>query len=432
MRALTAVLAIVVGLVLGFGSGAAETENPLRDPYLVTVIGTARADQAELPASVPERIRRVTRFPDRQPPGAFFDGDAFAYTLSAQKGEAPLMFVVAGTGASHRSSKMRFLQRVFFDTGYHVVLLSSPTAPDFLVSASEASMPGWMEADVADLYAVMQAVRDDLSERLAVSRVLLSGYSLGATQAAFLGALDEERRVFDFDRILLINPSVNLFTSVRILDGLFETGLPEGPASAERIIGRLLAEVSAYTREERGAVLDSELLYRVAERMIAEGRQPKREALQGMIAAAFRLSSANIVFTADALHGGGHVVESGSPLGVSTSLTVPFKRSARWPFERYVDEMLVPYWNGRDPALTKDVLIRGADLAAIRDFLERADHVGLVTNADDFILSEDDLAFLRETFGGRATIFPTGGHCGTLQHRDNVAAMRAFFEDARP
>ncbi len=432
MRSVTVVLVLVVGGVLALGARATEPGDPFRDPYLATVVGTARADQAELPGSVPERIRRVTRFPDREPPRVFFDRDAFAYTLSAQRGEAPLMFVVAGTGATHRSGKMRFLQRVFFDAGYHVVLLSSPTAPDFLVTASEASMPGWMEADVSDLYAVMQTVRDDLPRRVAVSRVLLSGYSLGASQAAFLGALDARERVFDFERILLINPSVNLFTSVRILDRLFEAGLPDGPASAERIITGLFAEISAYTREQRGVELDSELLYRVAERMIAEGRVPRRETLQGMIAAVFRLASANIVFTADALRGGGHVVERDVPLGVTTSLTVPFKRSARWPFERYVDDLLVPYWSGRDPALDKEALIRGSDLAVIRDFLRDADHVGLVTNADDFILSPANLAFLRETFGDRATIFPSGGHCGNLQHRDTVAAMRAFLEGPQP
>ena len=158
-------------------------------------------------------------------------------------------------------------------------------------------------------------------------------------------------------------------------------GLPEGPASAEQLLTRLLAEISRYARERQGVVLDSELLYRIAERRIAEGNPPRRQALQGLIGAAFRLSSAEMVFTADVAHGGGHVVEAGARLGRTTSLTVPFKRSARWPFERYLDELLLPFWSGREPGITREALVAAGDLNSIRAFLSEAPHVGMMTNA---------------------------------------------------
>ena len=103
----------------------------------------------------------------------------------------------------------------------------------------------------------------------------------------------------------------------------------------------------------------------------------------------------------------------------------------RWPFGRYLDDVLVPFWNDRDPTLDRDALIRDADLRSIESFLAEAPHVAVMTNADDFIMTPGDLEFLRTTFGSRATIFPTGGHCGNLQHRDTVAAMLEFFGAGR-
>lgn len=423
---------ILIGWLYGFAAAAqtADYAYPIQDPYLATVMGTARADRAPVPRKVPDRIRRLIRFPDREISPVFFDSDEFSYTVSLQKRAAPLIFVIAGTGASHRSAKMRFLQRAFYGAGMHVVLLSSPTYPDFMLTASEAGMPGWMRADVQDLYEIMKLIRANLGEEIEISRFYLTGYSLGASESAFLGVLDRRERAFDFERILLLNPSVSLFTSARLLDELFEKGLPDGPASVERILADLLAEIAEYVRKQPGTELEDELLYRIAKQRIAEGRRPQRQTLDALIAAVFRLSSADLVFTSDVIHGGGHVVEPGRPLGTTSSLTLPFERSIRWPFVRYLDDMLVPYWSGREPTLDRAALIESADLASIRRYLASTSRVGVMTNADDIILTPANLEFLRETFGSRATIYPVGGHCGNLQYRDNVAAMLHFFAGA--
>jgi hypothetical protein len=48
-------------------------------------------------------------------------------------------------------------------------------------------------------------------------------------------------------------------------------------------------------------------------------------------------------------------------------------------------------------------------------------------NADDILLSADDLQFLEGVFGDRARIYPTGGHCGNLAYKDNIAYLIDFF-----
>ena len=44
----------------------------------------------------------------------------------------------------------------------------------------------------------------------------------------------------------------------------------------------------------------------------------------------------------------------------------------------------------------------------------------LVGTADDVILSRDEVAWLEDVFGDRARIFPTGGHCGSMDQREFV------------
>jgi len=49
--------------------------------------------------------------------------------------------------------------------------------------------------------------------------------------------------------------------------------------------------------------------------------------------------------------------------------------------------------------------------------------VHLIGNEDDPILNGTEVAFLKETFGARATLFQRGGHCGNIQYTGFAAKM---------
>ena len=180
--------------------------------------------------------------------------------------------------------------------------------------------------------------------------------------------------------------------------------------------------MTAYFNERGRSGIDSELLYHV----VGSGTLDDRR-LQTAIGVVFRLSSAALLFTSDVMNQTGHVVEPDRRLGVSTSLTPYFKVSVRWTFENYLDDALAPYWSEHAPGTTRESLIAAGDLATIEDFLRGAGHVSASTASDEIILSGGDLAFLRDVFGERATIYPRGGHCGNLSYRENVADMLERF-----
>ena len=50
------------------------------------------------------------------------------------------------------------------------------------------------------------------------------------------------------------------------------------------------------------------------------------------------------------------------------------------------------------------------------------------SNDDDIILAPGEVDWLREVFGSRAKIWPTGGHCGNMEHYDFVAYMVDYFK----
>ena len=104
------------------------------------------------------------------------------------------------------------------------------------------------------------------------------------------------------------------------------------------------------------------------------------------------------------------------------------KAGARVHFEEYLDQLYLPYYKARDPALTREDLIRESSIASIEDYLLSAQKIGLVTNEDDIILAPGEIDYLQGVFGARAQIFPTGGHLGNMKTPQFVAHMIRFFE----
>ena len=131
---------MLCALTLLTAAGAAgatdETyEYPLRDPYVATVVGTPQRFKAVLPEKIPLKQARLTVFEERETPEALWHEEGLRYSYALQKGAAPLVFLIAGTGGSHDSGKNQIMARAFYQAGFHVVGLSSPTFANFIVSA---------------------------------------------------------------------------------------------------------------------------------------------------------------------------------------------------------------------------------------------------------------------------------------------------------
>ena len=398
-------------------------DYPFVNSLQATVIGTPSAYRAEVPERIPVRERDLTVFEDREIPRVFWYSTPLQFSLVAQRDEATLIFIIAGTGASYKSPKVVAMQHAFFGAGFHVISLSSPTHMNFIINASTTSVPGHITEDAEDLYRVMEMAYQSVASKVAVSEFYLTGYSLGGSQSAFVAKLDETRQVFNFKKVLMINPSVSLYNSVQILDAMLDDNVGQQPEAFNSYLGRVVrAFVTAYDRSEP-LDFNEDFLYRIARREI-----PTDDQLDSLIGFSFRISSSNMIFAADVTSRFGLVVEPERDLGQTDSLTPYFVKLLRTNFMDYFDDFFYPYHKARNPSLTRDELIHAMSLKSIAPYLQQSTKIAMTTNDDDIILAPGEVDWLRQVFGRRAKIWPTGGHCGNMEQKDFVAYMVDYFK----
>jgi hypothetical protein len=413
-------------LVVGLPGLTMASGKPYFYPYVnpleATVMELPPYYQADLPEKVPTRIFKLKVFPDRQIPKVFWYEKGLVCSLTYQKIKAPLVFVIAGTGARYNSSKMINMQKALYQAGYHVISITSPTHMNFIVNASSTMTPGHVYEDAKDLYNVMQLAWDEVKDDIEVSDFNLTGYSLGGIQSAFVAKLDEEKKVFDFKRVLMINPPVNLYNSVNILDQMLIDNIPGGFDNFDSWMDTVIKKLADAEEEMGYFELSGEYIYRAYKRF-----PPREDFLASLVGVSFRTSSTNMIFAADVMKGGGYITPKDVRMSNSTSLTKFLLVGNRTSFADYFTEHFVPFFQKRDPSLTEEKLIDMLSLRNIEPYLRKAGKIGLLHNEDDIILQQGEIVYLEEVFGARAKIFPTGGHCGNMNHQDVVDFIVSFF-----
>lgn len=178
--------ALLGGLILSASALAADIDAasygyPLTNPFEATIATTPPDLRPELPLieDIDQADHSLTLRPEREfiLPDNFWPVKSLTYRMATQDKPAPLIFLIAGTGARFDSSINEYLKRLYYKAGYHVVQLSSPTSFDFMSAASRFATPGISKEDAEDMYRVMQAVRAQ-NPKLPVTEYYLTGYSL--------------------------------------------------------------------------------------------------------------------------------------------------------------------------------------------------------------------------------------------------------------
>lgn len=427
MRMCLKMLLIACLSLLPLPADAADTADaaygyPIPGSYEATILGTHASLTPGFPEPRHSRQLVLDVFPDRQKPPIFFYDAGLRCTFAYQKTKAPLIFLIAGSGAGDRSTKLMAMMKAFYQAGYHVITLPSPTHSNFIISASTSSVPGDLAEDSADLYRAMEAAWKQVEGEIEVSSFQLCGYSLGGSQAAFVAKLDEERRVFNFRRVLMINPPLSLYSSVKRIEGLLKQ-IPGGPNKQGVFFNKMLTKFSRFYRYGNFVSINDDFLYAIyAEQLFS------REETAGLIGLTFRIALAGVIFTSDVMTNSGYVVPKNRVLSPTDSTFDYFLVSTHLSFLDYFDEYLLPHFQKQRPGLTRQAFIDAMSLKSIEGYLTSSAKFGVMLNENDFILSGDELDYLRQLFGSRAKVYPRGGHLGNLEYSENLAYMVAFFK----
>ena len=427
------IMVLVVGSLVT-GSPEAKRIGPYDYPFVnelaATVVGTPSDYEADdlpdLEVGSNVYLGKVKIFPEREVPSVlWFQGYGLDYGLVYQKQKrAPVVFIIAGTGAGFSSDKNQLLARALHRAGFHVISIASPTFSNFMINASKTGVPGRMKDDARDIYRAMQAVLDDIGDRIEPTGYSVTGYSLGAINSAFVGALDQEKRVFNFDKVLMINPPVSLFNSVNILDQMLDDNMEKGAEDVSRFLQQAFTQFGALYRQSDSLDLSGDFIYRGFQAF-----EPRNRELEILIGLSFRFSSANISFISDVMTDTGYIVPKGTKLTSTTPLGDYMDVSMNRNFVDYIENIYMPYFQRSEPDYTLERAANEESLHAIEDYLRTTPNIGLMHNADDIILKRGELKWLEGVMGERSVIFPTGGHCGNMAQHEFVDYLTQFFSE---
>ena len=325
-------------------------------------------------------------------------GGTLPYSAWIQPEPAPLVYIVPGIG-THRTSQLPvFLAQKAYERGYSVAVVSNPFHFEFIDNALSVPYPGYTPSDAEDLYAALSAIDRDLDAtypgRVASRRLL--GYSLGAIESLFIAG-EQDRRPADalrFERFVAVNPPVDLRYSARRFDGYFDAPLRWPEAEREQRVKR--TGLKAYLMTQPVASTRGGFPFDRDESELLIGLYARFALIEAL--AAIEANGNAVLEIRPENDADGRAME-----GVVNQTTLA----------RYAAELIAPYYVNKT-GLPPAELESRASLRAQEALLRESDRIHVLTNADDFILGDEQLGWLRQTVGSRLTVFPNGGHLGNL------------------
>lgn len=412
---------IIVFIMFLISSYTFSYNFPMKDPYTATIIGSSTLMTPNVSEKVPTKVYDIKI--KEKVPEIFWYAENFKFSLTAQKEEAPLIFVLAGTGSDYKSIRMQYMERILYDAGFSVISISSPMSAQFLISASKEAAPGLLMNDNKDTYEAMKLAYEKIKDKVKVSEFYLMGYSLGATNSAVVSYIDESEKYFNFKRVFMLNPAVDLYASSKKLDAYLDEYTGGDPLKIESLIENVLNRMKNNMKNEYSSI-DSETIYKMVSSDFLTEKEKK-----AFIGLAFRITSVDLNFISDVMTKSYVYTNENEKLDKYSSLFKNFKRVNFANFENYVDRIGLPYYSKIDSSFSMKNLAKEANLRIVDDYIRNSSKIVAVTNADELILSNEDLSYLKDTFKDRIIIYPIGGHCGNMFYYENVAVMINYLKN---
>ena len=397
---------------------------PIDDPYSATIIGSATMMTPGVSENIPLKVYEIQIKDKKDIPDVFWYASKFKFSFSKQKNKkAPLIFVLAGTGSDYSTTRVKFMQRIFHDAGYHTIAISSQMSQQFMISASSNSVPGLLLEDNEDIYKAMKLAYNKIKDQVEVTDFYIMGYSLGGSNAAVLSYIDEKEKAFNFKRVFMVNPPVNLYDSAVKLDKYLDDYTGGKSAGIEKLLNTTLAKIKGGLTSEY-ANIGADTIYNIVKGDILSDSEKK-----AYIGLAFRLASTDLNFISDFITKSHIYTKNPEKVDKYTNMKEYFKAVNFATFEDYVNKIGFPYYKKYNKDLTTEDLKEKASLRVIEDYLRTSPKIAAVTNADELILNEKDFAFLKDVFKDRLIIYPKGGHCGNMFYKENVDIMLKFINE---
>jgi len=350
-------------------------------------------------------------------------GKKLPYSLWLQEKPAPLLFIIPGIGSHRTATNAVKLAESAFARGWSAVTISNPFNPEFIERGLSATYPGYTPSDARDLYRALGEIRASIEQdhpgRITASSLM--GYSLGGIAALFISQIERatDPGALHFERVVAINPAVNLEYAAARFDSYFDAPLAWPRAERRKRTFETVRKgfVVAQASDSDEITKHSTLPFRRDESKFLIGLSSRATTLQAISASRYR---------------GGRELPPLPPseddFGGAFEIEVESNT-----LKRYMDELAIPYFAQKeDGDQTVEQLFANANLYSQEAGLREDPRIHVFTNRDDFILQKRDLDWLKQVFGPRITVFPRGGHLGNMYQPQVQAAFMEALGPAWP
>lgn len=357
------------------------------------------------------------------------------YSFKMQKDPAPLLFIIPGLGAHRLGDSPLALAEMAWEHGFSVAMISSSMNFEFMQAGASVPVPGYAPVDARDAHRVLDAIYRELDEQHPerITSKALMGYSLGAFHTFYIAAAerDPENELIEFDRYVTLDAPVRLMHGVEQLDRYYNAPLAFPPDERMRRIRAILQKAvdvgrSDFASEEDFARIDSADLGQAD--LTPEQELPfSNIEAEFLIGLSFRVTLESIIYAS----------QEREDLGVLRTERGWFRRGSAYQeisdysFSEYIYAFVLPYYRDHLGRVSSaDQLVAMNDLRSIADGLRGQEKIRHFANHNDFLTTDEDVAWLANLLGEEyVRFFPTGGHLGGL-YRPEVQdeVMRALVD----
>ena len=430
LKKILIVIAATLFSIIGFGKEVDVSQIAVDYPYkdnaiMATVMGTPSSQWYKLKKGKAPKVKKFKTI--KKVPEILRQWSDYEYGVWTQKNAAPLMILVSGTGSLYNSGLTMYMANVFYDRGYNVIALSSPTTMPYIVSQSKNNYAGYIKDESTHMYELIAtAVSREKSEGMKVTKTHIGGYSLGGFQSLLIHELDSENKKIGIEKSLMLNAPVSILTATQKLDSyLVENGIYNAEG-LEKFLDNIFGKLVYDEKIEISDVDFTDVRSAVSKLQLKDS---DFEVLTGLL---FRFYSANMTFAGEVFSGKNAVGRLSDKKSYKRfdSVTNEFMEGLSVSFDEYSKEILFPYLKkNKYPDLTMEQFIKEFDLRNSQEFIDKNNkNIIFITSKDDILTTESDLDYINKTFNNRV-IIPYGGHTGILWHQDVVNLMVDKLEE---
>ena len=397
----------------------AEYDFPIKNGSIATLASAAiKAPKLEVKVSklISKHLKDLPYFKGEKDYNIRFHQSKF--------NEAPLVVLLAGLGGNGKGATADFLSYLLNNEGHNVLVLPNTITSQFATSLSRTGYVGKTNTDAKDLYKTIYFLVNHYQKtyKNMSQRVHLVGYSHGALMGAHLSFIDSWQRRINFEKVMLLNPPVNLVGGMKKLDTDYFAGR-ENLSKLKRLKALIIAGkgILKFKGKENNyknfqdfkkevKLNDEEAKYLISKSL--------KESFRDLVLATQDIVDLNILPKRE-ITSEGKVKEKERK-----------EKAEKISYVEYASNALVGFLNvfsKRIKSHTVDTVNNDSSLYVLEPYLRRAQNVFLMHNQDDFLLDHGDDKYLDDIFKDRALIFPYGGHLGNIWHPQNVSQILSWL-----